>query len=118
MKATWKLAAIITIIVAALLSYGVYYSQGLEIERNVVTTVLSYEQDISHDYTAYLKDNSLFGETIGKGYTIYRELVNFIDVSFYYVFNCSVEGEITVDYVVSSVVEEPSENGWSKAIDI
>jgi hypothetical protein len=118
MKATWKIAAIISIIVASLLSYGVYYSQGLKIERNVVTTVLSYEQSISHNYTAYLKNNTLFGETAGKGDTLYRELVNFIDVSFYYAFNCSEEGQIEFDYVVSSVVEEPSENGWSKSIDV
>ena len=106
----WKLTAIITIIVAALLSYGVYYAQGLEIERNVVTTLYSYEQNISHNYTAYLKNSTLYEnighlknntlyETIGKGETIYRELVKLIDVSFNYAFNCSEEGMIELDYV-------------------
>lgn len=63
---------------------------------------------------AYLKSNSLFGETVGKGDTIYRELVNFIDVSFYYAFNCSEDGIIEFDYMVSSIVEESSETVGAK----
>ena len=113
----WKLTAIITLIVAALLSYGVYYAQGLETERNVVTTILSYEQTTSHDYTAHLKNNTLYGESIGEGETIYIELVDIIDLSFNYAFDCSKNGSIEIDYVFSIRVEEPSETGWSKAID-
>lgn len=113
----WKLTTIITILVATLLSYGVYYAQGLQTEEHEVITLANYEQNTSVDYTVYLRNNTLYGETIGPGETIYRELVNRIDILFNYDFICNEEGSIEIDYVISSIVEEPRANGWSKAID-
>ena len=109
--------AVLTVIVAALLSYGVYYTQGMPTEEYTVATLCSYEQNIRCDYVAYLKPNILYGETIGEGETIYLNLVNRIDATFYYTFECSETGSITTEYRISSLVADPSEAGWSKSID-
>ena len=117
MKFSWKIMAVLAVIVTALLSYGVYYTQGVPTEKRVVTTLCSYEQNIRCNYTAYLKPNVLYGETIGKGETIYIKLVDRIDVAFNYTFECSENGSISIEYLIGSVLEEPSENGWRKPID-
>lgn len=117
MKFFWKSMAVLTVMVTALLSYGVYYTQGLPTEERVVTTLCSYEQNIDCDYMAYLKPNVLYGETIGEGETIYIKLVDRVDVTFHYTFECSEAGNITTEYLTRSMLKEPSETGWSKQID-
>lgn len=109
--------AVLTVMVTALLSYGVYYTRGMPTEERVVTTLCNYEQNTSCDYTAYLKPNVLYGETIGKGETIYIKLVDRVDVTFNCTFECSENGSIATEYLIGSVLEDPSETGWSKGID-
>ena len=109
--------AVLTVIVTALLSYGVYYTQGMPTEEHAVITLCSYEQNTSCDYTAYLKPNVLYSDTIGKGETIYIKLVDRIEVTFNYAFECSENGSIATEYLIGSVLEDPSETGWSKGID-
>ena len=117
MKISWKAMAVLTVIVAALLSYGVYYTQGMPTEEYTVATLCTYEQNTKCDYIAYLKPNILYGEVIGENKTIYMNLVNRIDVTFHYTFECSETGNITTEYRISSLVADPSEAGWSKSID-
>jgi hypothetical protein len=117
MSISWKAMAALTAIVTVLLSCGVYYTLGMPTEEHTVATLCTYEQNTRCDYIAYLKPNILYGETIGEGETIYLSLVNRIDVTFNYTFECSETGSITTEYLISSVLEDPSETGWSKGID-
>lgn len=114
---SWKSIAVLTVIVTALLSYGFYYTQSMPTEERAVITLCSYEQKTSCDYKAYLKPNVLYGDTIGKGETIYIKLVHHIEVTFNYMFECSENGSIATEYLIGNVLEEPSETGWSKGID-
>ena len=116
-KFSWRVMAVLTVMVAALFSYGAYYVQGIPTEEHEVTTLCSYEQNIRCNYTAYLKPNILYGDAIGEGETIYIKLAERIDVTFNYTFSCSVEGSISTDYEIRSFLEEPSETGWRKPID-
>jgi hypothetical protein len=113
----WKTMAVLTVIVGAILSYGIYYTMGMPTEERVITTLCTYEQNIVCDYVAYLKPNILYGEVIGKGETIYMNLVNRIDVKFNYRYECSLAGNITTEYRIASFLENPGEFGWSKPID-
>lgn len=117
MGVSWKTMAALTVIVAAILSYGTYYAMGMPTEERVTTTLCTYEQDIGCDYIAYLKPNTLYGEEIGKGETIYMNLVNHIIVKFNYRFKCSLAGNISTEYKVYSLLENPGELGWSKPVD-
>ena len=117
MKISWKTMAVLTVIVAVLLSCGVYYTQGMPTEEHTVATLCTYEQNTRCNYIAYLKPNILYGEVIGENETIYMNLVNRIDVTFHYTFECSETGNITTEYGISSLVADPSEAGWSKSID-
>jgi len=116
-KFSWRIMAVLTVVVATLFSYGAYYMQGIPTEEHEVTTLCSYEQNIRCNYTAYLKPNMLYGGAVGEGETIYIKLAKRIDVTFNYTFSCSVEGSISTDYEIRSFLEEPSENGWRKPID-
>jgi hypothetical protein len=107
--------AALTVIVAVLLSYGVYYAQGLPIEEHTISTLCTYEQKTKGDYTAYLKPNILYGETIGEGEPIYLNLLDYIDAIFHYDFECSETGDITTQYKITSILT-PTE-GWSKSIN-
>ena len=117
MKISWKIMVIITIMFAAPLSYGVYFTQHMPAEKRVLKTLCIYKHNIASDYVAYLKPNILYGETAGKGETIYLKLAERIDVTFNYTFECSKEGEILVEHKAYSILEAPGENGWSKPID-
>ena len=117
MKFSWRVMAVLTVMVAALFSYGAYYVQGIPTEEHEVTKLCSYGQNIRCNYTAYLKPNMLYGDAIGEGETIYIKLAERIDVTFNYTFSCSVEGSISTDYEIRSFLEESSENGWRKPID-
>lgn len=106
--------AALTAIVTVLLSYGVYYTQGMPTEEHTVATLCTYEQNTRCDYIVHLKPNILYGETIGKGETIYLNLVTRIDATFYYTFECSKTGTITTDYTLNSYV---AGEGWNKSIN-
>ena len=115
LKISWKKIAALTVIVAVLLSYGVFCTQGMPTEEHTIVTLCNYEQNTKGDYIAYLKPNILYGETIGEGEPIYLNLVNRIDATFHYEFECSETGDITPEYKISSTVA-PTE-GWSKQIN-
>jgi len=114
LEISWKTMVALTVIVAVLFSYGVYYTQGMPTEEHTVATLCTYEQNTRCDYIAYLRPNILYGETIGEGETIYLSLVNRIDVTFYYTFECSETGSITTEYGISSLV---ASDRWSKSIN-
>jgi hypothetical protein len=114
LEISWKTMVALTVIVAVLFSYGVYYTQGMPTEEHTVATLCTYEQNTRCDYIAYLRPNILYGETIGEGETIYLSLVNRIDVTFYYTFKCSETGSITTEYGISSLV---ASDRWSKSIN-
>ena len=116
-KFSWRVMAVLTVMVAALFSCGAYYVQGIPTEEHEVTKLCSYGQNIRCNYTAYLKPNTLYGDAIGEGETIYIKLAERIDVTFNYTVSCSVEGSISTDYEIRSFLEEPSETGWRKPID-
>jgi len=113
-KFSWKIMAALTAIVTVLLSYGVYSTQGMPTEEHTVATLCTYEQNTRCDYIAHLKPNILYGETISKGETIYLSLVNRIDATFHYTFECSETGSITTEYGISSLV---ASEGWNKSIN-
>jgi hypothetical protein len=115
LKISWKKMVVVTVVVAVLLSYGVYYAQGLPTEEHKVTTLCSYKQNIKGDYTAYLKPNTLYEETIGADETIYLSLLNRLDTNFRYDFECSETGDITTEYKIRSTVA--ATDGWSKQIN-
>ena len=85
-------------------------STPIEVRRSV--KVFEYEHHGRFDYTAYLKNNSLFEvRCLGTGSKIFRRITERLEISYSYEFRSSEDVDVSGDYeVVARVVT----NIWSK----
>jgi len=115
LKISWKKMAALTVAVAIVLSFGVYFVQGLPTEEQATLTLCTYEQSITGDYVAHLKPNILYDEMVGEGNPLYLNLVKYVDVNLRYDFRCNKVGAIKFIYAINSTVGPV--DGWTKRID-
>jgi hypothetical protein len=116
MRKDWKVCIIPVVIIALMLFFATYYASGLPTEETAESS-FSFQQDTRCDYKAYLKPNTLYGEVVSEGQTIYMDLAKTIEVDFNCTFECILQGAIDIDYKVKVILQEPSQVGWKKSID-
>jgi hypothetical protein len=116
MRKDWKFSIIPIVIITLVLFFATYYASGLPTEETEESS-FNFQQDTSCGYKAYLKPNSLYGEVVSEGQTIYVDLAKTIEVDFNCTFECILPGMIDIDYKVKAILQEPSVVGWKKSID-
>jgi len=117
MRFSWKVVGCIGILVGFVLAGGVYLTRGLSTEERDVVTLCEYREEYASSYWARLRPNVLYGEVIGEGDTIYIRLAEEVEVHLVYGFNCSLEGDVSLDYRVTTTLCEPSQYGWTREAD-
>jgi hypothetical protein len=101
------------IIPLALSAYSVFYAQSLPTQITKFVEKYRYTHVGSFNYTVELKPNILYNTTtIGPNETIYLSLAKTMNISFSYMFNCTIPADVSGNYSVYMDLELPGE--WVK----
>lgn len=94
---------------------GVYFTHQLPTEEKRITTLCTYEHNGKYDYIAELKPNIFYNQATlrpGEG-TLYIKITELINVTFAYTFNCSLQANTTLQYVINKYIQSSK---WEKTI--
>lgn len=116
-----KIAKILLIIFACstiISALSIYYTHQLPTYETKTTTLCTYEHTGTYDYVAELKPNIIYGNkttlTPGEG-TLYTAIVNHINLTFTYTFNCNPKPSITsIHPEIAILLESPGK--WLKTL--
>jgi len=112
-----KIAAIAALTTAALLALAIF-AHVVPNEQHLVLRVFECYYRMGYDYKAHLKPNSLYGEEVGKGVTLYTKLTKEIDASAFYNASCNAPCKLQIKPTVSHYLEGIAEKtGWKKPIN-
>jgi len=113
-KSTLQTLLIAFSVLAIVSSLFIYISHTEPVEEEKNITILTYANIGRYEYVAKLKPNFLYNKTFiktGEG-VLYMRIVEYVNVTFTYIFTITKSAEITVTYNLSITLT--SSAGWSK----
>jgi len=118
MRRTLVTALLVFFILLSVVSVLVlYYTHATPLEENLVTSPYTYAHYGTYGYIASLTPNTIYDnrttlELEDEG-SIYRRVINFVDVNFTYLFQGNLPANFTVQYKVDEYIETAM---WRKRI--
>ncbi|RLC63230.1 MAG: hypothetical protein DRI48_08655 [Chloroflexi bacterium] len=117
-KINWKKIAAIVAILTATLLVGTVFAHVVPAEQRQVLNVFECYYEMGYDYKAHLRPNSLYGEEVGKGVTLYTKLTREVDAVAYFNASCNTPCKLEIRPAISHYLEGIIEKaGWKKPID-
>ena len=100
-------------IILLISAYNVYAAYQKPATKEESEVSISYTQEGIFSETIYLKNNTIYNNAkiLPSGGTAFRQIINYINESFRYIFTINLDAEISGDYILEALLQTDI---WSK----